>query len=140
MTSDTLRGIYLPIGLPPSYWNTQIPKASLFELVSLVAGSAESITVTPTGNLTSINVQDALEELQEDIDLLISGSLPSFTKTFGDILTDTVNAGEHGLPAVHSVLIKTPADEIVSVKTTVIGTTVTIDSNISLLNHKLLIY
>lgn len=142
MTSDILKGIFLPIGLPPAYWNTRLPKASLFDLVSLVAGgnTADSVTTTPAGNLSSTNVQDALEELQADIDLLSSGTIPTFTKVFGGVTTDTILSAEHGLSTIHNVVVKTPTDTEVSVVVNIAGTTVIITSNISLLNHKLLIY
>jgi hypothetical protein len=96
--------------------------------------------VTPTGNLSSNNVQDALEELQADIDGLSSGTIPVYTKTFTDVLTDTITFATHSLPTIHGVIVKTPTDELVSTEITISGTTVTIDSNVSLLNHKLLIY
>lgn len=118
---------------------------SLLERVRLLernttTGDASSISVTPTGNLASSNVQDALEELQGDIDVLSSGSILTYTKTFGNVLTDTILNSEHGLSTVHNVIVKTSADDRVSVKVNISGTTVTINSNISLLNHKLLIY
>lgn len=118
---------------------------SLLERVRLLekntnAGDASSISVTPTGNLGSNNVQDALEELQADIDVLSSGSILTYTKTFGNVLTDTILNSEHGLSTVHNVIVKTSSDDRVSVKVNISGTTVTINSNISLLNHKLLIY
>lgn len=140
LTPDILRGIFIPVGLPASYWNSRLPKASLHDLVATMGGSASSVTVTPTGNLSSSNVQDALQELQSDIDLLTSGTIPTYTKTFGNVFTDTILAAEHGLSAVHNVVIKTPSDNLVSVRLNISGTTVTINSNISLLNHKLLIY
>jgi len=118
---------------------------SLLERVRLLekntnTGDASSISVTPTGNLGSNNVQDALEELQADIDVLSSGSILTYTKTFGNVLTDTILNSEHGLSTVHNVIVKTSSDDRVSVKVNISGTTVTINSNISLLNHKLLIY
>jgi hypothetical protein len=141
LTSNTLKGIYLPIGLPASYWSTSTPKAALFDLLSLMAGgNASTVAVTPTGNLSSTNVQAALEELQSDIDAFVSGSIPTYTKTFTDITTDTILAAEHLLTTVHNVVIKTPADKVVSIQVDIVGTTVIINSNISLLNHKLIIY
>lgn len=118
---------------------------SLLERVRLLekntnTGDASSISVTPTGNLGSNNVQDALEELQADIDVLSSGSILTYTKTFGNVTTDTILNSEHGLSTVHNVIVKTSSDDRVSVKVNISGTTVTINSNISLLNHKLLIY
>lgn len=118
---------------------------SLLERVRLLekntnTGDASSISVTPSGNLGSNNVQDALEELQADIDVLSSGSILTYTKTFGNVTTDTILNSEHGLSTVHNVIVKTSSDDRVSVKVNISGTTVTINSNISLLNHKLLIY
>ena len=107
---------------------------------SPISGDASSVSVVPTGNLSSSNVQDALEELQTDIDLLTSGTIPTYTKTFGNVTRDTINSGEHGLPTVHNVIIKTASDDLVSVRLSISGTTVVINSNVSLLNHKLLIY
>lgn len=141
LTPDILKGIFFPLHIPPSYWNSKLPKASLFDLVAQVSGgSADSVTVVPTGNLSSSNVQDALEELQSDIDALSAGTIPTYTKTFTNVTTDTINFAEHGLSAIHNVLIKTSSDQIVDVVITITGTTVVIDSNVSLLNHKLLIY
>lgn len=140
LTPDILRGIFIPVGLPASYWNSRLPKASLHDLVATMGGSASSITVTPTGNLSSSNVQDALEELQTDIDALTLGTIPTFTKTFANVTTDTILFAEHGLSTIHNIVVKTPSDVEVSVLATINGTTITIDSNISLLNHKLLIY
>jgi len=102
--------------------------------------TASGISVVPSGNLSSTDVQDALEELQTDIDALTSGTLPTYTKTFGSVTNDTILSSEHGLPEVHNVIVKTASNDKVSVKVNVSGTTVVINSNISLLNHKLLIY
>lgn len=103
-------------------------------------GSASGISVVPSGSLSSTNIQDALEELQTDIDALTSGTLPTYTKTFGSVTNDTILSSEHGLPEIHNVIVKTASNDKVSVKVNVSGTTVVINSNISLLNHKLLIY
>lgn len=103
-------------------------------------GSASGISVVPSGSLSSTNIQDALEELQTDIDALTSGTLPTYTKTFGSVTNDTILSSEHGLPEIHNVIVKTASNDKVSVKINVSGTTVVINSNISLLNHKLLIY
>jgi len=102
--------------------------------------SASDVVVVPTGNLSSNDVQDALEELQLDIDGLTSGTIPTYTKTFGAVTTDTILLAEHGLSTVHNVVIKTASDDLVSVRLNISGTTVVINSNVSLLNHKLLIY
>lgn len=112
----------------------------MHDLVATMGGAASSITVTPAGNLSSSNVQDALEELQTDIDALTSSTIPTYTKTFTNVTTDTILSAEHGLSTIHNVIVKTASDVEVSVLTIISGTTVTIDSNISLLNHKLLIY
>lgn len=128
-------------------WSFERLKLEVFSLINKVrileqgsSGQASDIIVSPSGNLSSNNVQDALEELQGDIDVLLSESILTYTKTFGDVLTDTITSGEHGLSEVHNVIVKTPSNIQVSVGTTVSGTTVTINSNVSLLNHKLLIY
>ena len=129
-------------------WSFERLKKEVFSLIarvgilesSSVSGGASSISVVPTGNLSSNNVQDALEELQLDIDGLVSGSVPTYTKTFGSVTTDTILFAEHGLSTVHNVIIKTASDDLVSVRLNISGTTVVINSNVSLLNHKLLIY
>jgi hypothetical protein len=129
-------------------WSFERLKKEVFSLIarvnrlesSSVSGGASSISVVPTGNLSSNNVQDALEELQLDIDGLVSGSVPTYTKTFGAVTTDTILFAEHGLATVHNVIIKTASDDLVSVRLNISGTTVIINSNVSLLNHKLLIY
>ncbi len=129
-------------------WSFERLKKEVFSLIarvnrlesSSVSGGASSISVVPTGNLSSNNVQDALEELQLDIDGLGSGSVPTYTKTFGNITTDTILFAEHGLSTVHNVIIKTASNDLVSVRLNISGTTVIINSNVSLLNHKLLIY
>jgi len=150
MTPDTLQHIYLPIDLPKKYWKAQIQgrngaaisTSTLAELIALHDGTSDAvdIDVNPSGNLSSNNVQDALEELQADIDGLTSGTIPTYTKTFGNVTTDTINSGEHGLSTVHNVIIKTASNDVVSVRLNISGTTIIINSNVSLLNHKLLIY
>jgi hypothetical protein len=67
-----------------------------------------------------------------DLFLLILG--------FGSVTTDTILFAEHGLATVHNVIIKTASDDLVSVRLNISGTTIIINSNVSLLNHKLLIY
>lgn len=129
-------------------WTFDRLKLEVFSLLERVrileknttTGNASSISVTPSGNLSSNNVQDALEELQGDIDTLSSGSILTYTKTFGNVTTDTINSGEHGLTDIHNVIVKTASDTEVSVEINISGTTVIINSNVSLLNHKLLIY
>ena len=128
-------------------WSFERLKLEVFSLINKVrileqgsSGQASDITVSPSGNLSSNNVQDALEELQGDIDTLSSGSILTYTKTFGNVTTDTINSGEHGLSDIHNVIVKTASDTEVSVEINISGTTVIINSNVSLLNHKLLIY
>lgn len=128
-------------------WSFERLKLEVFSLINKVrileqgsSGQASDITVSPSGNLSSNNVQDALEELQGDIDTLSSGSILTYTKTFGNVTTDTINSGEHGLTYIHNVIVKTASDTEVSVEINISGTTVIINSNVSLLNHKLLIY
>lgn len=128
-------------------WSFERLKLEVFSLINKVrileqgsSGQASDITVSPSGNLSSNNVQDALEELQGDIDTLSSGSILTYTKTFGNVTTDTINSGEHGLTDIHNVTVKTASDTEVSVEINISGTTVIINSNVSLLNHKLLIY
>ncbi len=128
-------------------WSFERLKSEVFSLINKVrileqrsSGQASDITVSPSGNLSSNNVQDALEELQGEIDTLSSGSILTYTKTFGNVTTDTINSGEHGLTDIHNVIVKTASDTEVSVEINISGTTVIINSNVSLLNHKLLIY
>jgi len=128
-------------------WSFERLKLEVFSLINKVrileqrtSGQASDITVSPSGNLSSNNVQDALEELQGEIDTLSSGSILTYTKTFGNVTTDTINSGEHGLTDIHNVIVKTASDTEVSVEINISGTTVIINSNVSLLNHKLLIY
>lgn len=63
-----------------------------------------------------------------------------FTKTMGAVYGANVLFAEHGITEVKSVSLFNPSGDEVSVAVNVIGTTVTIDSNIILTNHVLKIY
>lgn len=54
--------------------------------------------------------------------------------------TDTINQAEHGLTIIRGLRVNKPTGELVEVAETYSGTTVTIDSNILLDNHTLIIY
>ncbi len=62
-------------------WSFERLRKEVFSLIARVnklessstSGGASSISVVPTGNLSSNNVQDALEELQLDIDGISGG-------------------------------------------------------------------
>lgn len=118
-----------------------VVKQTIVQITSSTsATSADAVSVTPSGNLSSTDVQSALEELQGDIDTLSSGSILTYTKTFGNVFTDTILNSEHGLSTIHNVIIKTSGGDVISADVNILGTTVIINSNISLLNHTLLIY
>jgi hypothetical protein len=64
---------------------------------NIVLTVADNVEVTPAGNLTSTNTQDALEELQGDIDGLDS-RLDTAEADIIDLQTDKENKSEKGQP------------------------------------------
>lgn len=105
--------------------------------------TADNVSVNPVGNISSTNVQDALEELQNDIDLIGSGgggSSSMYIYTFGDVLTYTIPAATHGLSKITAVLVTNTFDEEISISFSIDSfQNITFNSNISLLNHTVIL-
>jgi hypothetical protein len=57
--------------------------------------TGDNIAITPAGNLTSTDVQNALEELQIDIDNTVAGNIQYAITT--DYTTDASNSGQKGI-------------------------------------------
>jgi len=158
-------------------------------LESMISGSltASSVTVAPTVDLISTNVQAALEELQAEIlaidgssfsiagdvtgtlsattvtkiqNLPISTSLPAindvltwngiewipqvgsggggacyYAQVLGSTFTEVIPFATHSLANVNSTLILSPTGEQIKPAVSIVANTVTISSNINLLNH-----
>jgi len=66
--------------------------------------------------------------------------LPTYNTTLGNVTTATITSGTHGLTNINGVAVYTADNQSVSVAYVVDALTVIIQSNISLLNHKLKIY
>ena len=84
-------------------------------------GSASSISNTPSGNLTSTNVQDALNELQTDIDGLVAGTPDATTSTKGKIKLAGDLGGTADLPTVPGLANKANTSDVVPNTRTVNG-------------------
>lgn len=84
---DSLRGRFV-LDLSGDWWYVDKDKTAV-QLGGTSSGgsttslAADSVTVTPSGNLASTDAQSALEELQSDIDGLSAGTIPDGDK--GDI-------------------------------------------------------
>lgn len=79
---------FLPSILEANMFLRINPSGNGWVLSSGIAGGAEDVTVTPSGNISSTNVQSALEELQGDIN-----SLHAVTSTFGSPTSVTALGG-----------------------------------------------
>lgn len=128
-------------------WDLNRLKLEVYDLLRRVkviestnqTSSAENTSVVPSGSLVSTNVQDALEELQLEINNIVSGTSPFYEYTFSSVTSQTFTISDHGLPRITSVILTDFNNEEVSVFYQILGTTIIIDSNINLLNHKLIL-
>jgi len=107
-------------------WNLQWVK-----IADIDWGDAGSISVTPLGNLTSINVQDALEELQGDIDGM---SIPSLDDAYN--VGSTITVDDTDLIAILSdtknfkIQSDSGSTDILSIAATSTGDSITINSKL----------
>lgn len=114
-------------------WSFERLKLEVFSLINKVrileqgsSGQASDIVVSPSGNLSSDNVQDALEELQGDIDAFVGGGdmLKSMYDSNNNNIVDAAESvpwsGVTGKPSTFTPSSHThPASEITDFDTEV---------------------
>lgn len=122
-------------------WSTERIKLEVYELVRRVKllGNAFGITINGISGLSAQDVQAALEELKALIDGLSVGAAPVYEYTFTNVTNETILSATHGIPTVSSVTFLNTANEEISVYYKIVSNNVEVESNISLLNHKIII-
>lgn len=103
-------------------------------------------SVMPPINIVSIPV-DPMQVIAEQIPPIeliplynVGGFGTRFTKILGNVFTVTVLQTEHGLASPIGVLLFMPDGTNVDVDWQISGTTIIMNSNVNLLNHKIIIF
>jgi hypothetical protein len=93
---------------------------------------ASEVSVSPAGNLTSLTVQGALEELQTEIDAIDATVVQTFTQTVGNG-TETTFALAHNFGSYDVVvLVRTAAAPRTQLETSAYDVTLTDEDNLSI--------
>jgi hypothetical protein len=100
--------------------------------IELINPAAQNVEVNVSG------VPALIEVISDNIIERIIEVTP-FTKVLNG-LSAVVDQSEHGLSVVRNLRVTKPDGEIVEVQENILGTTVQVDSNISLDDHILFIY